>query len=79
LSEQDGVFLHDGEPVNRELGKMGKSLRNAVTPDDISRDYGADTLRLYEMATGARSTRRDRGTPPTSSACTGSCNASGAM
>ena len=31
---------------------MGKSLKNAVTPDDICRDYGADTLRLYEMFTG---------------------------
>jgi leucyl-tRNA synthetase len=50
--ERDGALLFDGEPVNRELGKMGKSLKNAVTPDDVSRDYGADTLRLYEMATG---------------------------
>jgi leucyl-tRNA synthetase len=31
---------------------MGKSLKNAVAPDDIYRDYGADTLRLYEMSTG---------------------------
>jgi leucyl-tRNA synthetase len=31
---------------------MGKSLKNVVTPDDIYRDYGADTLRLYEMSTG---------------------------
>ena len=31
---------------------MGKSLKNAVTPDDICRDYGADTLRLYEMFMG---------------------------
>jgi leucyl-tRNA synthetase len=31
---------------------MGKSLKNVVTPDDIYRDYGADTLRLYEMFTG---------------------------
>ena len=34
---------------------MGKSLKNSVTPDDIYRDYGADTLRLYEMS-WARST-----------------------
>ena len=34
------------------VGKMGKSLKNAVTPDDIYRDYGADTLRLYEMFMG---------------------------
>ncbi len=36
----------------RTFGKMGKSLKNAVAPDDIYRDYGADTLRLYEMFTG---------------------------
>jgi leucyl-tRNA synthetase len=38
--------------VFREFGKIGKSLKNMVTPDDIFRDYGADTLRLYEMAMG---------------------------
>jgi leucyl-tRNA synthetase len=31
---------------------MGKSLKNVVTPDDVYRDYGADTLRLYEMFMG---------------------------
>jgi leucyl-tRNA synthetase len=31
---------------------MGKSLKNAVTPDEICAEYGADTLRLYEMAMG---------------------------
>jgi leucyl-tRNA synthetase len=31
---------------------MGKSRKNSVAPDDIYRDYGADTLRLYEMSTG---------------------------
>ena len=36
----------------RHDGKMGKSLKNVVTPDDIYRDYGADTLRLYEMFMG---------------------------
>ena len=45
-------FAHRGEPVTREYGKMGKSLRNVVTPDDVYRDYGADTLRLYEMFMG---------------------------
>jgi leucyl-tRNA synthetase len=46
-----GFFLGDA-PVTREFGKMGKSLKNAIAPDDIYRDYGADTLRLYEMAMG---------------------------
>src|SRR5215470_12309237 len=31
---------------------MGKSLKNGVSPDDIYEAYGADTLRLYEMAMG---------------------------
>lgn len=52
VEERDGKFFHDGTPVKRELGKMGKSLKNAVTPDEICAEYGADTLRLYEMAMG---------------------------
>jgi leucyl-tRNA synthetase len=52
VEERDGKFYFDGEPVKRELGKMGKSLKNAVTPDEICAEYGADTLRLYEMAMG---------------------------
>jgi leucyl-tRNA synthetase len=50
--ERDGSYFHDGQPVSREWGKMGKSLKNAVSPDDICQSYGADTLRLYEMAMG---------------------------
>ncbi len=50
--EKDGQFTLDGNPVNREFGKMGKGLKNSVTPDDMYRDYGADTLRLYEMFMG---------------------------
>ncbi|MGW3627277.1 leucine--tRNA ligase [Streptomyces sp. NPDC000880] len=52
VEERDGKFYFEGEPVKRELGKMGKSLKNAVTPDEICAEYGADTLRLYEMAMG---------------------------
>ncbi|NUK05504.1 leucine--tRNA ligase [Streptomyces lunaelactis] len=52
VEERDGRFYFEGEPVKRELGKMGKSLKNAVTPDEICAEYGADTLRLYEMAMG---------------------------
>ena len=50
--ERDGAFFHGDTPVTREFGKMGKSIKNAVTPDDIFDEYGADTLRLYEMFTG---------------------------
>jgi leucyl-tRNA synthetase len=49
---QDGDYTYDGEPVTRRSGKMGKSLKNSVSPDDMYARYGADTLRLYEMATG---------------------------
>ena len=53
VDERDGAFFFDGDtPVTREFGKMGKSLKNAVTPDDIFDEYGADTLRLYEMFMG---------------------------
>ncbi|GAA3708473.1 leucine--tRNA ligase [Gordonia hankookensis] len=50
--ERDGGYFHNGEPVTQEYGKMGKSLKNSVAPDDICRDYGADTLRVYEMFMG---------------------------
>ena len=43
---------YDGQPVTRRAGKMGKSLKNGVSPDDMYDAYGADTLRLYEMAMG---------------------------
>ena len=52
VEERDGRFFHGNEVVTREFGKMGKSLKNVVTPDDIYDEYGADTLRLYEMSTG---------------------------
>ncbi|WP_309054048.1 class I tRNA ligase family protein, partial [Streptomyces sp.] len=52
VEERDGGFWYQGEKVSRVLGKMGKSLKNAVTPDEICAEYGADTLRLYEMAMG---------------------------
>lgn len=50
-SEEDG-FTWQGQPVNREFGKMGKSLKNIVTPDQMCADYGADTFRVYEMSMG---------------------------
>jgi leucyl-tRNA synthetase len=49
---RDGGYFYDGSPVRREYGKMGKSLKNSVTPDEMCAEYGADTLRLYEMFTG---------------------------
>src|SRR6185295_3302917 len=46
IDDRDNEFFHDGQPVTRELGKLGKSLKNAVAPDDLYNEYGADTLRL---------------------------------
>jgi leucyl-tRNA synthetase len=50
--EKDGQFFYEGNPVNREYGKIGKSLKNMVTPDEMIGAYGADTFRVYEMSTG---------------------------
>ena len=54
--ERDGKFFWpgpDGEiEVFQEFGKIGKSLKNSVSPDEICDDYGADTLRVYEMSMG---------------------------
>ncbi len=50
--ETDGVYSWEGETVAREYGKMGKSLKNIVTPDEMYEEFGADTFRLYEMAMG---------------------------
>ncbi len=49
--EQSG-FTWQGQPVNREYGKMGKSLKNIVTPEAMCDAYGADTFRLFEMSMG---------------------------
>ncbi|BBU25085.1 leucine--tRNA ligase [Mycobacterium xenopi] len=54
--ERDGKYVYpgpDGEiEVFQEFGKIGKSLKNSVSPDEICDSYGADTLRVYEMAMG---------------------------
>jgi leucyl-tRNA synthetase len=48
----DGSARYHGAPVTRRAGKMGKSLKNGVSPEQIIAQYGADTLRLQEMASG---------------------------
>jgi leucyl-tRNA synthetase len=45
-------YTCEGEPVTEEFGKMGKSLKNAIGPEEICEQYGCDTLRLYEMYMG---------------------------
>ena len=47
ITEENGKFY-----VAREVEKMSKSKYNVVSPDDICEEYGADTLRLYEMFLG---------------------------
>ncbi|MGW6278460.1 leucine--tRNA ligase [Kribbella sp. NPDC055071] len=54
----DGSLSYEGELVTRRAGKMGKSLKNSVSPDDMYDSYGADSLRLYEMAMGPLDTDR---------------------
>ena len=58
VEERDGKYFHDGAEVSLEYGKMGKSLKNAVSPDEICDTYGADTLRVYEMSMGPLDTSR---------------------
>nr|WP_106126935.1 leucine--tRNA ligase [Pseudosporangium ferrugineum] len=50
--ERGGKYYYGDQEVAREYGKMGKSLKNVVTPDEMSEQYGADTFRVYEMAMG---------------------------
>ncbi len=63
LVPMDKIEWRDGKPYGAEEGgemeelsespaKMSKSLRNVVNPDDVIHDYGADSLRLYEMFMG---------------------------
>ncbi len=57
VTEFNGQYLYTDDEkgeieVSREFGKMGKSLKNIVTPDEMCESYGADTLRLYEMFMG---------------------------
>ncbi|HET8885372.1 MAG TPA: class I tRNA ligase family protein, partial [Salinimicrobium sp.] len=47
ITESDGTFK-----VNREVEKMSKSKYNVVNPDEICEQFGADTLRMYEMFLG---------------------------
>ena len=47
ITEENGAYI-----VGREVEKMSKSKYNVVNPDDICEDFGADTLRMYEMFLG---------------------------
>jgi leucyl-tRNA synthetase len=46
------VVKATGKPAKQITAKMSKSLKNVINPDDVIHEYGADTLRLYEMFMG---------------------------
>ena len=54
VDERDGKYIHTetGEELRQIVAKMSKSLKNVVNPDDVTANYGADSLRLYEMFMG---------------------------
>jgi leucyl-tRNA synthetase len=49
---EESTFTWRGQPVRREYGKIGKSLKNSISPDEMYDAYGADTFRVYEMSMG---------------------------
>ncbi len=54
VEERDGAFFdkQSGESLERVIAKMSKSLKNVINPDEVIAEYGADTMRLYEMFMG---------------------------
>ena len=54
VEERDGAYYHSrtGEQLTQIVAKMSKSLKNVVNPDEVVHNYGADSLRLYEMFLG---------------------------
>ncbi len=54
VDEKDGKYYQKetGEELAQIVAKMSKSLKNVVNPDDVVQQYGADSLRLYEMFMG---------------------------
>jgi leucyl-tRNA synthetase len=54
VEDRDGRYFQreTGEELKQIVAKMSKSLKNVVNPDDVVKQYGADSLRLYEMFMG---------------------------
>ncbi len=51
-SDAEFILEEDKYIVGREIEKMSKSKYNVVNPDQICEEYGADSLRLFEMFLG---------------------------
>jgi leucyl-tRNA synthetase len=49
IAERDGRYFAGTVEVHRQIEKMSKSRFNVVNPDDVVEEYGADSMRLYEM------------------------------
>jgi len=52
VEEKNHTHKTSGEKLEQIIAKMSKSLKNVINPDDIIRDYGADSMRIYEMFMG---------------------------
>ncbi len=52
MVDGESRWTWQGQAVTREYGKIGKSLKNSVSPDEMYEAYGADTFRVYEMSMG---------------------------
>jgi leucyl-tRNA synthetase len=54
VKEKEGIYYHrtTGETLQSQLEKMSKSKLNGITPDDVIEEFGADSLRMYEMFMG---------------------------
>ena len=54
VEERDGKYFEKatGEELESVIAKMSKSLKNVINPDDVIKEYGADSVRMYEMFMG---------------------------
>ena len=60
VEDRDGKYFNKetGEELRQIVAKMSKSLKNVVNPDEVIINYGADSLRLYEMFMGPLDERK---------------------
>lgn len=52
ISETEFIETATGEQLERVIAKMSKSLKNVINPDEMVREYGADSCRIFEMFMG---------------------------